>query len=411
MRRQNHSGLRAYSSFALLTILAGSVLLANYGLAQSSGTEYQTTLRHAATLLKMGEIGEAVDAYKAAIKLSDGKDYSPYWGLAQAYAAGGDLENVLTTCDQMLARAPNDAIRAQCRNLKGLALGDKGLTDATILPRAESEFREALKLDPLFYAVHFNLACVILLQGRTADAVAEFKEYVKVQPDGDNSDLAERIVADPTLVKKIKSLIVMAHSGMPDEGASDGANGGIRGATDDERDGPALAGPPDSGDSSKGLRFPPGGPAPPMEFTTSTKQKILTASLRGKVVLLDFWATWCGPCKEAYPELERMYNENDKSKFVLISINEDDNQKTWRDFLDKNHPAWMQAWDPYGRLVRQFFSADEFPMPSYFVIDGKGILHQFYDGWGNGQRRRVQSAVNQWLAELPGGNAAPPAKH
>jgi hypothetical protein len=106
-----------------------------------------------------------------------------------------------------------------------------------------------------------------------------------------------------------------------------------------------------------------------------------------------------------------MYNETDKSKFVLISINEDDDQKAWRDFLDTHHPAWMQAWDPYGRLVKQFFSTEETPLPSYFVIDGKGILHQFYDGWGEGQRRRVQSAVNQWIAELPGGNAARPGKH
>ncbi|MGA7784632.1 MAG: redoxin domain-containing protein [Candidatus Acidiferrales bacterium] len=410
MRRQNHSGFRTYSSFALLTIIAGCVLLANCGRAQSGSSDYQLALRHAANLLRMGEIGESVDAYKAAIKLSDGKDYAPFWGLAQAYAAGGDIENVLTTCDQMLARAPNDAIRSQCHNLKGLALGDKGLADAATLPLSEAEFREALKLDSLFYAVHFNLACVILLQGRTADAVAEFKEFVKDQPESDNADLAERIIADPTLVKKIKSLIVMAHSAAPDEGETGGASG-ASGASEKDSDLPVLAGPPDTGDSAAGLRFPPGGPAPPMEFTTSTKQRILTGSLRGKVVLLDFWATWCGPCKEAYPELERMYNENDKSKFVLISINEDDSQKTWKDFLDTHHPAWMQAWDPYGRLVKQFFASDETPLPSYFVIDGKGNLHQFYDGWGNGQRRRVQSAINQWLAELPGGNPAQPAKH
>jgi len=393
MRTNKQSNL----SYIFLLFLTAASGFASPGYAQSGGSDYQSVLRTAAQLLRQGNADDAVAAYKNAIRLSGGKEYAPYWGLAQAYNQLDDTNHVLATCDQMLALAPNDATRSLCHHLKGLALAKVGVNDAASLPKAEAEFREALNLDPLYTIVHFDLGVTLLLENRQADGVAELKAYLKELPDGEDSDEAEQLIADPGGVRKKTK----------EEAAS---AGGTSGGEDDSN---APPGPPDSGDSTKGLRFPPGGPAPPMEFTTSQKQKMTTGSLRGKVILLDFWATWCGPCKEAYPELARIYNENDKSKFALISINEDDNPKAWRDFLDKNNPGWIQAWDQSGRLVRQFFDSEEFPMPSYFVIDGKGNLHQFYDGWGEGQRRRVQSAINQWLAALPGGpgTTSQPPKH
>ncbi len=381
-------------SFTLILVLAVVGGMASLGWAQSGVSEYQQTLRKAAQLLREGNTDEALVEYKEAVKLSGGKEYAAYLGLAQAYNALDDTKNVLTACDQMLALAPNDPTRSICHNLKGIALAKKGLNDKASLPLAEAEFREALNLDSLYTVAHFNLGRTLLLENRDAEGVAELRTYLRELPDGEDSDEAEGFIADPSSARKPP-----AAAGATNAGASGSVSSVMSGAS--ERETESLAGPPDKGDSEKGLRFPPGGPAPPMEFLTDKKQRILTGSLRGKVVLLDFWATWCGPCKEAYPELEKIYNQNDKNKFVLISINEDQNEKTWRDFLEKNHPAWAQAWDRSGRLIEQFFESDKFPMPSYFVIDGKGNLHQFYDGWGDGQRRRVQSAINQWLAELP----------
>ncbi len=382
-------------------LMAASSGVIAWGRAKSGGSDYLSTLRKAAQLLRQGNADDAVAAYKDAIRISGGKDYAPYWGLAQAYNALDDTRNVLSTCDQMLARATNDATRSLCHNLKGIALAKKGVNDPASLPLAEAEFREALELDSLYTVAHFNLGRTLLLENRDAEGVAEMKAYLKGLPDGEDSDEAEQFIADPSSARK-KTPPASAANG----GSSSTANGGA-----DEKDSDEPLRAPDEGDSTKGLRFPPGGPAPSMEFTTSLKQKISTGSLRGKVILLDFWATWCGPCKEAYPELARIYNENDKSKLALISISEDENEKDWRAFLEKNRPAWMQARDPYGRLVQQFFSGDGTPLPSYFVIDGRGILRQFYNGWGNGQRRRVQSAINQWLAALPTTSGAPASKN
>jgi peroxiredoxin len=367
------------------------------GRAQSGSSDFRATIHKAAQLLKWGYAADSVPAYKDAIRLSDGKDYAPYWGLAQAYNQLDDTKNVLATCDQMLALAPNDAVRAQCHRLKGLALLKEGLVDKSILAKAEAELRQALDLDSLYTQVHLELGLTLLVDGHAEEGISELKSYVQSDPDSDEAEMVEKLVADPNFKDLagplIRSLLIASQA----SGRGDGGN---------EDDSQMPPGPADSGDSSKHFRMTQGGPAPEMEFTTIQRQKISTASLRGKVVLLDFWATWCPACRAAIPELDRMFKENDRSKFALISISVDENEEDWRKFIDLKHMDWIQARDSQRKLASQLLVEGGLALPSYFVIDGKGNLHQYYAGWGPGQRRRIQAAVNQWLAELPGGSGA-----
>jgi thiol-disulfide isomerase/thioredoxin len=384
---------KRYFVYVICSGLAAVALcMAAFVYAQSGGSDFRTTMRTAAKLLRWENNKEAISAYKDAIRLSSGKDYAPYWGLAQAYNGLDDTKNVLATCDQMLALAPNDAIRAQCHRLKGLALLKDGMIDKSVLAQAEAEFRQALDLDSLYTEVHMELGLTLLLDGHIEDCVAELKSYIQADPDGEEAELAQKIVDDPNGAKSFSSLIRSAI-----------IVGQANGNSDKIDDSDAPPGPADSGDSSKYFRMTQGGPAPSMEFTTIQKQKISTASLRGKVVLLDFWATWCPACRAAIPELGRMFSENDKNKFVLISISVDEKEDDWRQFVGVNHMDWIQARDPQELLVHKLLVDGGVALPSYFVIDGKGNLHQYYDGWGPGQRRRIQAAVNQWMAELPGG--------
>jgi thioredoxin-like negative regulator of GroEL len=371
----------------LVLILTCGFVLPKYSHAQSGSAEFQTSMKAAAKLAQSGNFDDAVTEYRHAIQLSGGKDYAPYWGLAQAYNQLNDTKNVLATCDQMLALATNDATRSLCHNLKGLALAKKGVDDKATLAQAEAEFRKTIDLDSSYAVAYFNLGTTLLLENHDAEGVAELKAYLKALPDGVDSDEAEALIADPGSARR------KPVSAAPS--AEDGAAVGS-GDSDDS------AAPADEGDGAKvkALRFTEG-PLPSMELTTLKKEKLLTRSLRGKVVLLAFWATKCELCDQAFPELQRINSENANKKFVLVSINEDDNEKLWRDSVDKSHPAWTQAWDQHGFAMQQLFAGDQVPMPCYFVIDGNGMMHQFFAGWGSTQRRRIQSAINQWLAALP----------
>lgn len=336
-------------------------------------------------MMQQANYDNAVDEYKHAIQLSSGKDYAPYWGLAQAYNQLNDTKNVLATCDQMLALATNDATRSLCHNLKGLALAKKGADDKAGLAAAEAEFRKTIDLDSSYAVAYFNLGSILLLENRDAEGVAELKAYLKALPDGVDSDEAQALIADPSSARK-NPLAAPA-----------GTGAAIGSADSDDSTGTA-----DDGDASqvKSLRFT-SGPLPALELTTQKKEKLLTRSLRGKVVLLAFWETKCDLCDQALPDLQRINTENAKNNFVMVSINEDENEKVWRDAVDKSHPAWTQAWDQHGLALQQLFEGDQVPMPCYFVIDGSGAIRQIYAGWGPRQRGRIESAIKQWLAAAP----------
>src|SRR5580693_8752254 len=76
-----------------------------------------------------------------------------------------------------------------------------------------------------------------------------------------------------------------------------------------------------------------GKPAPSFSLSTANgKGKVALASLRGKVVIVDFWATWCGPCKESFPKLQELYTKYQASGVELIGLSEDDENQGIAEF-------------------------------------------------------------------------------
>jgi thiol-disulfide isomerase/thioredoxin len=102
----------------------------------------------------------------------------------------------------------------------------------------------------------------------------------------------------------------------------------------------------------------PGGPFP--EF-------------RGKVVLLDFWASWCGPCRSALPNLKRLQAVYGGTDFVLVSISEDDDESSWRAFVSGHGMTWAQRLDLDGSLQQQFGVN---AVPTYVLLGRDGSVVQ-----------------------------------
>jgi thiol-disulfide isomerase/thioredoxin len=94
---------------------------------------------------------------------------------------------------------------------------------------------------------------------------------------------------------------------------------------------------------------------------------------RGKVVLLDFWASWCGPCRSALPNLKRLQAVYGGADFVLISISEDDDESAWRAFVSGHAMTWPQRLDSDGSLEQQYGVN---ALPTYVLLGRDGSLVQ-----------------------------------
>jgi thiol-disulfide isomerase/thioredoxin len=89
------------------------------------------------------------------------------------------------------------------------------------------------------------------------------------------------------------------------------------------------------------------------------------------VVLIDFWATWCGPCNRELPHMRKIAKEFANDPLVIISVSWDNDEGKWKDFIAKNEMTWVQYRDADHSLSNQFgINA----IPHYFTIDSDGVL-------------------------------------
>jgi len=115
---------------------------------------------------------------------------------------------------------------------------------------------------------------------------------------------------------------------------------------------------------------------------------------RGKVVYLDFWASWCGPCLKAVPEIEKMRSEFPEDQFQIIAVNLDQVQKKALRFLKKNPIGYPSASDPKGRLPEKF-GVDT--MPTSYVIDREGVIRYVHRGFSRGDGSRLREEIRAML--------------
>jgi peroxiredoxin len=122
-----------------------------------------------------------------------------------------------------------------------------------------------------------------------------------------------------------------------------------------------------------------GDPTPAINLQTLDGQTINLASYKGKVVLLDFWATWCGPCRKALPELKSLVQQNTGKPLVVISISADEDVAAAKEFVRANGMTWPQAVDSKGSVIYGVFGLQS--LPSYVLIDTQGRVAYQMKGW------------------------------
>jgi thiol-disulfide isomerase/thioredoxin len=97
----------------------------------------------------------------------------------------------------------------------------------------------------------------------------------------------------------------------------------------------------------------------------------------GKITILDFWATWCGPCRHALPGLKQLQAIYGGNNVEVVSISEDEDEDAWRSFVAQNQMNWTQRLDSDHQIMRQYGASS---LPTYVLIGKDGNIVQQYVG-------------------------------
>jgi thiol-disulfide isomerase/thioredoxin len=149
--------------------------------------------------------------------------------------------------------------------------------------------------------------------------------------------------------------------------------------------------------------------APPFAVTTLDGQRISLDDLKGKVVLLDFWATWCGPCREALPHMQKIAKTFQGEPLVVLSVSLDSNEQKWKAFITEHEMTWQHCRDggfegPLSRL----FSVNA--IPHTFTIDADGVLQdeRIGDASIEGKLKKLVSRAKELQAKEAQAAEKPP---
>jgi len=121
-----------------------------------------------------------------------------------------------------------------------------------------------------------------------------------------------------------------------------------------------------------------GRPAPDFMLRDLDGKQVQLSTLKGKVVLLDFWATWCGPCRVAMPQLNNLFQEFRNQDVVMIGIDENEDEQTVRNFIRQNGYEYPILLAPTGDPVIENYSARA--IPTLVLIDRNGLVADYKVG-------------------------------
>ena len=116
-----------------------------------------------------------------------------------------------------------------------------------------------------------------------------------------------------------------------------------------------------------------GKPAPEFKVKDLKGEELSLEKYKGQVVLLDFWATWCGPCIAELPNVKKTYQKYKDQKFQIIGISLDRSQQALETFVEKRELGWVHYWDQAGNVANQYKVTG---IPSMFLLDGQGVIRK-----------------------------------
>lgn len=136
--------------------------------------------------------------------------------------------------------------------------------------------------------------------------------------------------------------------------------------------------------------------APEFTLPTRTGPPATLQDFRGKVVLVDFWASWCGPCRQSFPWMSSMIDKYAAQGLVIVSIDLDKNREAADEFLAKYRPPFIVAFDPAGRTAEAF---DVDAMPSSFIVSRDGRIVYAHQGFELAKANSIENQIKEALSK------------
>lgn len=284
------------------------------------------TLEQAADLERHGNKEAAAGEYRKANNQDGGQCATCLNHAYKLALESGDYKTAQAVVADQMPLATNDSDRAELHFRLALALqrrGAKEKTDALFRESCE-ELKTALALDPQYSRLHYLMGISLAYLHQDDVARSEFNTFLS--QDKDDPSLHER-------ARRYAERVDLARSRM----------------------------------------------APPFSAATIDGQRISLDSLVGKVVLIDFWATWCPPCVAALPHIREIAREFKGQPLVIVSVSFDSDDAKWRAFVARNGMTWVQIRDGKftGPLAQVF---DIRAIPATLSIDADGVLEEQHEG-------------------------------
>ena len=136
--------------------------------------------------------------------------------------------------------------------------------------------------------------------------------------------------------------------------------------------------------------------APSFTLPSRSGDTVSLAQLKGKVVMLNFWASWCGPCRQEMPLLDSMYKRYSSLGFTLVGVNVDANSKDAEAWLSKTPVSFPVLFDRDSKVSAMY---DVKAMPSTVFIDRKGNVRYLHKGYKPGDEGEYLNQIRALLKE------------
>ena len=136
--------------------------------------------------------------------------------------------------------------------------------------------------------------------------------------------------------------------------------------------------------------------APDFTLRSANGVNLRLQEQRGQVVLLNFWATWCGPCRQELPHLNRIYDKYRSAGFVLLGVNIDDDPRLATELASKLGLKFPVLLDGDKKVSRVY---DMSAMPATLVIDRDGRVRHIHRGYRDGVEKTYEEQVRALLKE------------
>jgi tetratricopeptide (TPR) repeat protein len=305
--------------------------------AMEPNDEFNKAYVKARELAERGRIDDAVAEFRRAASLKDDKCAECFQMIGQVLWQSGDYKGAAAAYRQAVQLKPEN--EAELHNALGVMLYLQ--KDKSAYVEATNEFQKAIDQSKgRVVKAYYNLGHALIKMGRKEDGIAAFKTYLEKEPNAKEAVEIRAIIANP---------------------------------------------------KNAGEPF-----APSFNVKSTQGDQIALDKLRGKIVLLDFWASWCGPCREDMPEVRKIWKQYSGENFVMIGINLDRDQRAFDKYVREQGVSWPQYFDGGGwnNKVSRLYGVHA--IPHTVLIDQDGIIR------ATGLRAgRLSKAIGDLLRKVP----------